>query len=356
MKPRIGSVTEALKRDARPPVVHNPFVKVPVAPIFYSEISKSRIPRQERDTHLRLSLLSFPWRPTAYDTLSVRLHTRRTQKSIRNQGKGQQPKWLQEAMRRSILTHRTPKAAEDEFIAALEEAVVKCNPTVICCSELAYPTRSGIPSARIKPKLRDLARKQDCLIIAGSAHDLRTSYNTSFVFYPGCPAEGDVYHKQVSATNARERVSTPSPRETRVFGWRGLDIGVLTCFDIVDMNAVAAVAKFDKHPGLLLIPSFSEMDDVLWQCTKEASVALNGMSVLVNAHSRQGEDNGIRAFDYGNDLVAAKVSGWTSESIRASLISVDIDDYTRRRKNREGEKRHWLCGGPPFSVLRQERK
>ena len=50
------------------------------------------------------------------------------------------------------------------------------------------------------------------LIIAGTTHDHSTCLNSAYLFYPGSPANGSLYHKQISdySANPPELITVPS--------------------------------------------------------------------------------------------------------------------------------------------------
>ncbi len=189
-----------------------------------------------------------------------------------------------EACRRLLIGHSPQVARQlaEIYESSLRVAVEKHGADVVCLNELSFPSWNQEPLRRASQVTRELAKKYRCLVVAGSTHDRRTLYNTSYLFYPGCPATGTPYHKQISATSIGELVSVPARRQTictRVFG---LNIAVLICLDLADFSAVASVVKLAERVDVLLVPCYSEWMDSLERVARAASAALRGVVALVN--------------------------------------------------------------------------
>jgi hypothetical protein len=189
-----------------------------------------------------------------------------------------------EACKRLLVGH-SPQAAKqlaELYESALRVAIEDLGANVVCLNELSFPSWNQEPLRKASQLTRELARKHRCLVVAGSTHDRRTLYNTSCLFYPGCPATGTPYHKQISATSIGELVSVPARRQTLCTRAFGLNIAVLICLDLADFSAVASVVKLADRVDVLLVPCYSEWMDSLEKVARAASAALRGVVALVN--------------------------------------------------------------------------
>jgi hypothetical protein len=250
----------------------NPFSKT------CDKIASARLVRiaelSSEKPEVHLALISLP----PFDHLSVRLR----EHTIVQQGSKDEVD--KDASRRLLVDHsqRALKNLLEMYENSLRVSLEELKADIVCMNELSFPTRNQEPLKKAVTLTRQLAKAHNCLIVAGSAHDRRTLYNTSYLFYPGCPPSGEPYHKQVSATSVGELVSVPAKRRTictRVFG---LNIAVLICLDIADFSAVASVVKFQDRVDLLLVPCYSEYMDSLDRVAKATSAALCGVVALVN--------------------------------------------------------------------------
>lgn len=202
---------------------------------------------------------------------------------------------------------RRAKTYEQDFLKAMRMVLSadpdsnRPKPDIVCVNELAFPASAKGPSLAVGSELGQLAEAGGQFVVAGTAHDTRSLYNTAYAFYPGCPPYGWKYHKQVSATHpeVKERVSVPGVRRTAAFAAFGIRLSILTCLDICDYSSVLPVVQNRDGIDLLLVPSYSERIDRLVTMAKVVSKGMGGLVALVN-HAVPG--NRGRLFRFGEGV------------------------------------------------------
>jgi hypothetical protein len=236
------------------------------------------------------------------------------------------------AMIRNLVTY-SRKDAEELLIAfkhSIETAVEKYSANIVCVNELGLPLK--IRKGRSRPSYnaidfcRRLAMQNDCLILAGSAHDQRTYLNTAYLFYPNCERQGACYHKQVSASRLPglgERISVSPNRtsiNTTVFGLR---VGFLTCLDVADYSAVAPLVKLERQLDLLLIPTYTTEYETLKRVARLVSEAISGYVCLTNFY-REGEQSS-HVLRFGEEKFVTAVEDLRNPDPIYQLTIYDID-------------------------------
>lgn len=188
------------------------------------------------------------------------------------------------------------------FQTNIEKAIEDFKADIICINELGMPLQQNLfPSKVAKDFANQQANTNKCLIIAGTAHNRKTSYNTAYLFYPNGPKYGKWYHKQVSAQKLKphaELIGIPPNRKVIFTNIFGIKISFLICLDLVDYSSVAAVVKLtDAH--LVLILCHSEWIEPLNKVAIHLSEAIRGGVAIVNYY--HGEvDPSTRLYMYGN--------------------------------------------------------
>jgi hypothetical protein len=141
---------------------------------------------------------------------------------------------------------REPDRMLEAYTEALKSALDHHHANIVCISELGLPSRNIKPMVEALKIANEMSRSRNALIIAGSAHDFRTRYNTGYLFHPGGPATGWAFHKASSATSMEERITAPADRRVVIIDTLGLRIATLICLDIADYATLAAVMR----PGI----------------------------------------------------------------------------------------------------------
>lgn len=162
-------------------------------------------------------------------------------------------------------------AQRDNFLRNYDDAG-SLVPLVICFGEFDYPcflqaTKRGMDSQDpFLNKLQLLATKHDCLIVAGSYHQVvgGEQRNTALLFEPG--KKGPVRHlKWRPAQKLKEQILHPKNNEVRYYKTKFGLICLLVCMDSYDVNLVTSIAqrsgRISEHLDLLLVPSFNASAD-----------------------------------------------------------------------------------------------
>jgi len=262
--------SERVKRDTHRCHGHNPFFKLAeklCKPHVLTEIQGR--PRPD-DGIVRIALVSMPAVPFA--TTDVR-----RAKSVRA---GMDPNDV-----RRTLTNFSPtsvvkmrKAYKEALKAALEEHGAH----IVCFNEL------GLPSKNMKPDDVEnlVSRRHDALVIAGTAHDKVTMFNTGYLLHP--PKHTHAFHKYASAVTMHERIMTPAQRRVLIVSTFGLKIAVMICLDVVDYTTFASVMRASDYVNVVLVPCYTERFEQMQDIATVASKALPGVVALVNSRQRAG--------------------------------------------------------------------
>lgn len=167
---------------------------------------------------------------------------------------------------------------------ALSEAVLRHKANVVVVNEMGIPITAPYTETDFFRWTRDLAGtdKKGVLIIAGSFHDQRTKYNTGYMFTPGGPPTGHVFHKQVSAVGVNEYVSVPPGRRSLFVRAFGVTIAVVLCLDLMDYSAIGPLMNYSERIDFILVPSHSVGMEGLERVAATVSDALPGGVGIVN--------------------------------------------------------------------------
>jgi hypothetical protein len=221
---------------------------------------------------LRIALISMPEFPFLVEEFSS-LRTKRSPSGIERH-----------SCTRRLVAFRgdVPQRMLAAFEEALKRAVEGLHAHVVCISEL------GLPSLRMMPmqeatKVAYHVSQRGVLVIAGSAHDSRTLFNSGYMFYPGCPKAGVSFHKSVSAISAGELICSPSARHVPCVDIFGLKIATMLCLDIADYAALASVVRVGDSVDIVLVPCYTKKFEKMVEVARTASKALPGIVALVNA-------------------------------------------------------------------------
>jgi len=173
----------------------------------------------------------------------------------------------------------------DQYESALTFAFKDVNVDIACVNELGFPSSNAKPLSRARVKAKELVKKYEGIIIVGTSHDILTRYNSGYIFYPGrqCGRYGAPFHKQVSAIQENEMISTPAQRNTLLFRAFGFRMGVLVCLDLCDFSTIASIIKSHGNSvDLLFVPACTESIDVMDKVAKIISVVIGGGVAITN--------------------------------------------------------------------------
>ena len=245
--------------------------------------------------------------------------------------------------------HRTENLAlRESYSSGVRHALEELNADIVCVNELGFPSYRAKPLKKIERFTRTLAKRHRAFVLAGSAHDERTLYNTAHLFFPDCPEEGIAYHKQVSAVSMGELVSTPPARSTVLSYAFGLWIGVLICLDLADFSSVTAVVKFTEHCDLLLVPCFTEWTEELERIAHATSRAMPGIVALVNFHGNNHKPACILS-RFGESIPADCITGIPGSEGSICLFSFPPAEFKNAKIQRwigasSEDRMEWLFG------------
>lgn len=235
------------------------------------------------------------------------------------------------ACKRALVTFDRSTAARmlETFEEALRHAM-GFSPDVICFNELGMPSSDMVPM----PEAIELAWKasQDSgsLIIAGSAHDQRTLYNTGYLFRPGGPRTAETFHKTLSARSVGELISAPASRRVLALPFAGMRIAIMICLDIADYASIASVVKVGDGVDLLLVPCFTPKFDDMVSIARVTSRALPGVVALVNAVLPDTSAKECQVAAFGR-LQAATATSVTTSGAVVSIVEIDRADFQQER-------------------------
>jgi|ERR1051325_3437119 predicted amidohydrolase len=171
----------------------------------------------------------------------------------------------------------------ESFSEALHAALVDNHANIVCFNELGFPSLDMKPMTEAVQLAHKMSKEHNALIIAGSAHDARTLYNTAFLFHPGSDEHGHVFHKSISAISVEEFVSVPPERRVPLINIFGLRIASMICIDVADYASIASVVRCADHISVLLVPCYTPRFEDMARIAKVTSEAMPGLVALVNA-------------------------------------------------------------------------
>lgn len=235
------------------------------------------------------------------------------------------------------------------FKEALSKALEDHKADIVCVSELGLPSRQMEPVPSAIKFAHQMSKRHNALIIAGSAHDARTHYNTAYVFHPGSSKDGLTAHKSISAVSTDERkderISMPALRRILRLHIFGLGIATMICLDMADYAAVAKIVKVGDAIDMVFVPCYTDKFDKLAEIATTASKALPGMFALVNAKLSHG------AAPCCHVAVFGKREEPRTKPLRSgaviSLLDVKYDDFQATRtqmKTSSHSQMEWLFG------------
>lgn len=245
--------------------------------------------------------------------------------------------------RRSLVSLR--QGIHKRFFDAYTEALTYCvdhfGANVICVSELGLPNRNVLPMANAQKFAYELSAKKNVLVVAGTAHDGRTQYNTGYLYHPG---GSWAFHKTLSATSMGERIASPAVRRVLTIKTLGLRIAVLICLDVADYATFASLIRVADKVDLVLVPCYTEKFDKMLEVAKVASRALPGIVALVNGHVPNAISHIAR---FGEDEEPVRRHEFQSEAV-ASLFEINHDDFQaeriRHQNSADRAEIDWLFG------------
>lgn len=237
------------------------------------------------------------------------------------------------------------------FEAALSSAL-SLSPHVICFSELALPSVDGVPMQEAKRLVFEASRERDVVIIAGSAHDARTLYNTGYLFYPGGPENGRPFHKSVSAWSMRELISAPAARRILLAKVAGLRVATMICLDIADYASIASVVKVGDGIDVLLVPCYTTLFEKMDRVAIVASRALPGIVGMVNAviPDVAAKPRQVAWFGKLRDPDDQSAAG----GVQVSVIDIAYEEFQKSRsemRSKSENKMRWLFGRRDMPTL-----
>ncbi|HSY51693.1 MAG TPA: hypothetical protein VLC46_23015 [Thermoanaerobaculia bacterium] len=216
------------------------------------------------------------------------------------------------------------------FNEALDAAIETFRANVICVSELGLPSEDMVPMPEAKQLAWQKSQDHKVLIVAGSAHDSRTLYNTGYLFRPGGPKDGHGFHKTVSARSVEELISSPASRRVVALNFAGFQIAVMICLDIADYASIASVVKVADGVDILLVPCYTPKFEEMVSIAKVTSKALPGIVALVNADLPECTAKPCQIAHFGKLAAASKTKKLKSGAI-ISLLDIDCAEFEKTR-------------------------
>jgi len=268
-----GMINEfSVRREANP---FSNLVEKICGVTFVNKIDDPYRKRPKNKENIRIALVSMPY--VSFDTVP---HSSLSEGFARPDGVDDV------AFLRQLVSFKADTADRmfNAFSEALETALHSNPPAdVICFNELGLPATDMVPMLRAKELAWDKSQKHKALIIAGSAHDSRTLYNTGYVFRPGGPEAGQGFHKSVSARSVGELISAPAHKSVAAVYFAGLRIATMICIDVADYASIASVVKVADGVDVLLVPCYTTKFEKMGAIADLTSKALPGVVALVNA-------------------------------------------------------------------------
>lgn len=221
----------------------------------------------------------------------------------------------------------------DQFKRSITYAANEMNAKIICVNEMGMPfNTNGVVSKEAIRFAKGIAEEKECLIIAGSNHNVKNFTNSGYVFFP---KKGKVallndkeldyleFYKNISAFKVDEQVASPPSRIVYYTEAFGLGISFVICLEIVDYSTSAQIASKHQTVDMVLVPSYvKEQFGPMHKVAKRLSSVIGYVS-LNNQYSGKGEAKS-RVFRLGSivsddNLLIKKLdcgsilSSWTIE-------------------------------------------
>jgi len=204
---------------------------------------------------------------------------------------------------------------------------------IICINELGFPVSQGRPHVSAIKVARDLANKHKAFILAGSLHDGITKYNTGYLFYPGCPRDGYLFHKHVSACQAGEYISIPPHRQSLTTTVLGFKISVIICLELMDYSTISSIVQLGAGVDFLLIPAYCEEESTgsMIKMARFASNAMPGGVALVNYSFS-------RLYLFDKLKKPYKTLPVPNNGGKVRLYKIDYDKFNRDKRNKQNNR------------------
>jgi hypothetical protein len=239
------------------------------------------------------------------------------------------------ACRRRLFRRSGARGVESwrDYKKGLTEAIVKFKADIVVVNELGIPIGSHCTPTVFLKHMRALVQKRPSLIIAGSFHDARTKYNTGYILTPKSPAEGYIFHKQVSAVDVAERVSVPPSRRSTTVTAFGFRIGVIVCLDLLDYSTIGPLVDMRDALDFVLVPTHSQLTEPLEKIAKIASGVMCGGVGIVNYDDGEGHKSSMHLFgEYLKPTIDQQLStaaGWLK------VYDFDWQGFTNRKRSEQ---------------------
>jgi len=292
------------------------------------------IHRKRRSDKVKIAFVSMP--PVALDDVvehsSLHPGCRGATCPAENGAGTTAPEGVDPRALKRVLASFKPATAErmfNEFREALEAAVERFHPDVICFNELGLPAED-FPLSRAIDLAWDMSDKHNMLVIAGSAHDSRTLYNTGYVFRPGGPRPGQGFHKSISARAVGELISAPASRRVAAVYFAGLRIAMMICIDVADYASIASVVKVGDGVDVLLVPCYTPKIEDMNSIAKVTSNALPGIVALVNANDPDGVAKPCLVASFGSSKALTPALKLPS-GVSISILDIDLAEFQQTR-------------------------
>ncbi len=231
------------------------------------------------------------------------------------------------------------------FRESLKMALKDCGANIVCFSELGLPSRNAIPLVGAQRIAFEMSCKYNALIIAGTAHDSRTMFNTGYLFHPAEQRATWAFHKNASAHKMHERIMTPARRRVLIIDAFGLRIATMICLDVVDYTTLASVMGAGDQVEVILVPSYTKRFEKMQDVASVASRALPGVVALVNAGlPRVGS---AYVAQCGETIDFPSPPEVLSGGAEVALLSLRIDELKEKRtqaKNEPDPYLDWMFG------------
>ena len=277
--------------------------------------------RKDRPSTVRIALVSmprFPFEVNPFSSLSAGTTA----------PAGVDP----EASARALVAFKGTAAGEmlHAFNEALDVAIKRFEAHVVCFSELGLPSEDMVPMLEAKQLAWQKSQDHKVLVVAGSAHDSRTLYNTGYLFRPGGPEEGNSFHKTISARAVGELISSPASRRVVALNFAGFQIAMMICLDVADYASIASVVKVADGIDILLVPCYTPKFEDMVEIAKVASKALPGIVALVNADFPEATAKPCQIARFGELVAPLKQETLKSGAI-ISLLDIDCAQFDKTR-------------------------
>jgi predicted amidohydrolase len=222
----------------------------------------------------------------------------------------------------------------EAFREALTFALEERQANIVCVSELGLPSRNAMPLADAQRIAFKLSCKYNALIVAGTAHDYRTNFNTGYLFHPAKRPGTWAFHKSASALSMGERIMTPARRRVVIIDAFGLRIATMICLDIVDYTMLAAIMAAGDQVDVVLVPSYTLRSEKMRDVAKVASQALPGVVALVNARL---PDAGSCFISQCGLPVTVAEQTTLAGGAEVAILPLKVDDLKEKRTQAKNE-------------------